>query len=256
MARLAAARRRLIKHISAVLKGTTANNSRIDIGTDVYLWERTQPCSYAFWIFPFAYPSGSSGHIFSEYGATAPFRGRMIRIDSAGSGLKLWLINTFGSNELQANFPPPPIGRWTRVVITYDGSSTAAGIKCYYNNESQPRISSIATLSATIVPSGVATRWGQWGGATGLGMPMFLGKPAILNYEMSAAQVADDWYDQRFSGATPIDVYELNEGSGTSVASTGSGAHNGTVGAGMTWETTNTPMRTRSPLTQNRLSVS
>lgn len=252
MARLDVIRRRSVIDYPYALNFPGTNGNHMHIGTDVYLYERTQPWSIAFWIMPKRFPGGSGGHIFAEYQSSAPFRGRLVRIDTGV--LNFWLINTFGSNELKISYQPPPIGQWTRVVITYDGSSTAAGVKCYFNNVLQTQVGTITTLSATIVQSSVSTRWGGWGGAS-VNLPMLLADPAILDYEVSLAQVADDWFKPN-TGATPIDRYPCTEGSGTAVASTGTGAHGGTLGAGVTWSSANTPMKARTVITQNRLSVS
>ena len=252
MARLDVTRRRTVIDYPYALNFPGTNGNHMHIGTDVYLYERTQPWSIAFWIMPKRFPGGSGGHIFAEYQSSAPFRGRLVRIDTGV--LNFWLINTFGSNELKISYQPPPIGQYTRVAIAYDGSSSAAGVRCKYNNVLQTQVAAIETLSATIVQSSVSTRWGGWGGA-GVNLPMLLAAPAILDYSLTDQNIADDWYKPN-SGATPIDVYGLTEGSGTNVASTGTGAHAGTLGAGVTWVSANTPMKARSVITQNRLSVS
>ena len=230
-----------------------ATNSVMDVGADIYNYERTQPFSVAFWLYPLSYPVATR-HILSDYLATGTFRGRFIRTESP-TILRFSLVNTLVSNELRCIYIPPNLAKWTRVVFTYDGSSTAAGVKCYFDNVLQTKASTIETLSATTVTSGINTRWGNWGGGTGLGLSMFLAKPAVLNYEMTSGQVADDWYDSRWSGNTPVDWYPLSEGSSTSVASLGTGNHTGTLGAGVTWST-NTPGRARTAIPQNRLPTS
>lgn len=240
---------------SLLLPGTSVN-SVINVGTDVYNYERTQPFSICFWINPTSYPTGlSSGHVFSDYLATGTFRGRLIRIDSSGV-FKFWLINTFGSNELRIHYQPPPIGMWTRVVVTYSGNSAASGVKCYFNNILQTQISATETLTATIVSSGINTRWGNWGGVTNLTFPMYLAKPSVLNYEMTAQQISDDYFSSVWSGTNPIDYYNLTEGSGTSIASSGSGANTATLGASVTWSSTIVPRKSRTAITQSRIAVS
>lgn len=252
----ASQRRAIIKYPYSLNFPGSSVDSVINVGTDVYNYERTQPWSVAFWINPTSYLTGTSvGHIFSDYLASGTFRGRLVRIDTSGV-LRFWLINTFGSNELKANYVAPPLGAWTRVVITYNGSSNATGVKCYFNNVLQTQSSSTSALTATIVSSGINTRWGNWGGASGLGQAMYLVKPAILNYEMNATQVADDFKLSLWSGVTPIDSYDLTEGAGTTITSSGSGAHNGTLGSAVTWGTSIVPIGTRKNLTQARLPIS
>lgn len=223
------------------------------IGTDTYLFERTTPWSIAFWVKVKTFPSGSGGHIFSEYLSSGSYRGRLVRID--GGFLRFWLINQFSTNELKVNYIPPSRGRWVRVVITYSGNSAASGVKCYYNGVLQTQVSATETLSATIVATGVTAKWGGWGGA-GVNLAMRLAKPAIIAHEMTAQEVADDWNDSAWSGTAPTDYYDLTEGSGTTVASSGSGAHNGTLGAGVTWDSSDTPGKARSAIAQSRLPIS
>ena len=109
-------------------------------------------------------------------------------------------------------------------------------------------------LSATIVPTAALTRWGGWGGANG-NYPMYLTGMAHLNYAMTAQNVADDWFKPN-TGTTPVDLYPVTEGSGTTVASVGTGGNNGTIAGSVTWSSTISPMKSRSVLTQARLAVS
>ena len=153
-----------------------------------------------------------------------------------------------------AFYLPPAIGKWVRVVETYSGNSNTSGVKVYYDNVLQTQASTVNSLTATIVSSGVTTKWGGFAGA-GQNANMYLAAPTVLDYEMTAQQVADDWYKPN-SGNAPVDTYALTEGSGTSVASTGTGAHNGTLGAGVTWSSTVVPMKARSVIPQTRLTVS
>ena len=85
---------------------------------------------------------------------------------------------------------------------------------------------------------------------------MLLAKPFVSDHEWTITEVNDDYYDSRFSGVAPIDYYDVTEGSGTSIASLGSGLHNGTLGASVTWSATDTPMKARTTIPQNRLSLS
>lgn len=226
----------------------------MDLGTDVYQFERTQAWTIGFYIQPVDFPSGSGRHIFSEYQSSGIFRGRLIRIDTSGV-LRFWLISTFGSNELKVNYAPPQLGKLTPVIISYDGSSTAAGVKCWYDGVLQPQSSATETLSATIVATGVSTMWGGWAGVN-LSWKGNLSECFIDTRAWVQADVDDYIYDHEFSLGTPTDVWRMTEGSGTSVASTGTGAHNATLGAGITWVTSPTPGKSRTAIPQTRLSVS
>lgn len=251
MTRTVAGRRRAIINYPNSLNFPGTNGSHLHIGTNVYAPERTSAWSIAYWILP-KNNNVVNAHIFAEIDSSLPFRGRIVRYTA--SICYIWLLNTFNTNECYAGYKVPPVGRWTRVVHTYDGSSNSSGIKTYYNNILQTQTTTKNALSATIIPSAASTRWGGWGGASG-NYPMYLAAPAHLDYEMTAQQVADDWYKPN-TGTTPVDKYDLTEGSGTSVASTGSGAHNGTIAGSVTWSSTVGPMKARSVIPQTRLAVS
>lgn len=254
MARLAATLRRAVRNFAYTLKFPGTNTIYMSLGTDPYLFERTTPWSIGFWLMPVDFPAGSGRHIFSEYQTGAPFRGRLVRIDTSGI-LKFWLINTFNTNALQVNYAPPPIGQLTQVTIAYDGSSTAAGVKCWYNGVLQTQLSSIQTLTGTIVATGVTGVWGGWAGNTNPWKGN-IGECFIDARQWTQTEVDNYYFRGIFSAGTPTDVWYMNEGSGTSVASSGTGAHTGTLGATVTWDSANTPMKARSAISQNRLPVS
>lgn len=232
--------------------GTNGNYVTIGAGTNVYNYERTQPFSLVFWIFPLSFPT-TGGHIFSEYDSTNPYKGRLVRID--GGLLRFWLISNFGTNQLKANYTPPPRGQWTRVIITYSGGSLLSGVKCYYNGVLQTQApASEQTLSSTIISGSAQTRWGQWGGA-GLAMPMNFLKFGLFNYELSNNQVQQDYLTGSMSGTAPIDYYETNEGSGTNLISTGTGANNGTINGTISWTSAIVPFTSRVNITQARTII-
>lgn len=254
MPRNIATNRPQIYNVPYSLSSDGSNGNYVSIGTNVYNYERTQAFSLIFWVFPKSYPS-SGGHIFSEYDSTNPYKGRLVRID--GGLLRFWLISNFGTNQLKANYTPPPKGQWTRVVISYDGSSTLAGVKCYYNGVLQTQApASEQTLSSTIVSSNAQTRWGQWGGA-GLAMPMNFAKFGIINSVLTQTNVDEDYFSGLVrTGNPPVDYYETTEGSGTSLASIGTGANNGTINGTITWDSNKVPKDERQSLAQGRVQIS
>lgn len=255
MARTNAGRRREVQKFPNVLSFPGTNTVYMTIGTDAYKFERTQPFTIGFWINPVDYAASAGRHIFAEFKTSGTFRGWLCRIDASGT-LRFWLINTFSTNELKGNYAPPPIGTLTWVCISYDGSSTAAGIKCWYNHVLQTQTSSTATLTGTIVDSGaVVSTFGGWAGNLNAWKGL-LGEAFIDARQWTQTEVDDYWYDKKFSLGTPTDLWSMTEGSGTSVASTGIGAHNGTLNASVTWSAAYTPMRSRTSVPQNRLTVS
>lgn len=252
MARTNAGRRRSVQNHTYALSFPATGTSTMNIGNDVYLYERTQAWTIGFQIQPVDYQTGSGRHIFSEYESSSPFRGRLIRIDT--SLLRFWLVNTFSSNELKVNYRPPARNAFTQVIMAYDGSSTAAGVQCWFNGILQTQVSATETLSGTIVATGVATKWGGWTGAAVLWKGL-LGECFIDARQWTQAAVDSYFYDRRFSLGTPTDLWSMTEGSGGVAASTGTGVHNGTVAANVTWSSV-TPTKPRSAIAQNRLPVS
>lgn len=255
MARTASGRRRsVIDHKYSLNNATGDNGNYMNVGTNIYPYERTDTFSIEFLVNAFA-SSGTQG-IFYAIKSTSPFTGIIARFLS---GSFVWhLVNTFSSNEAKATYTLPPLNTWTHVVCTYSGNSNTSGMKVYYNSVLQTASATVNTLSATIVDATAVTRWGAF--PDGTGTTPFKGKfipKRVFNYELSQAQVNDLWYDNKVTGTAAIDEYAVSEGSGTNVASTGSGAHNGTLvgGAGITWST-DTPMHARSVITQTRLAVS
>lgn len=256
MARTAITTRRIgVQNFPYSLYFPGTNGNDMSVGTDSYPYERTQARSIAFWIRPVAYPS-ANGHIFAAIQGSSPFRGWLSRLQTTGgvTSLNFYLISTVNTNQLIANYAAPAIGKWTRVVETYSGNSNTSGVNVYYNNVLQTQTSVTNTLSATTVASGVVAKWGGFAGAS-QNANMHLDKPEIFNYELTAEQVADDWFEHSVD-TPPVDTYAFTEGLGTDVASTGTGEHDGTLGAGVTWSSTVVPMKSSSVLTQARLAVS
>ena len=80
----------------------------------------------------------------------------------------------------------------------------------------------------------------------------------VIDFESAGEEVfafADLFFDDQVPGVTPVDEYLCIEGSGTSVASTGSAANDGTLTA-VTWEANNVPSKERSSITQDRTPIS
>lgn len=253
MPRPVAGRRRAVKHFPYSLSFPSAAAQKMTLaGTDVYNFERTQPFTIGMWLNPIRDITNTI-HIFADYLNSGSFRGRLIRIDS--SLLRFWLINTLTTNQLQVNYTPMALNKGAWLFMSYTGNSLASGVSCWFDRTLQTQISSLQTLTGTIANAGTSTVWGGWPTVSfpygGLMAGMF-----VCNYAFNQTMVDDFFYDGIFSGGTPIDYYPLTEGSGTSVASTGSGAHTGTLTASVTWNSSATPGKARTTIPQARLTVS
>lgn len=255
MGRTGATRRFSVLDGPYTLKFPGQNGKHMDVGNDIYIPEYTVPWTVFMTVNLISYPI--IGHIFSEYMSSGSFRGRIIRTENGI--LKVMLIRTNGSNECVAQYNAPAIGRFVNVVISYNGNGNTSGITVYYDGVAQTAKTTTNTLSGSIIPtSTVATRWGAWGGS-GSNQGMYITRFGIANYVFSSTNVNDLRYANYFSGGAPLDYYATTEGSGTSVASTGTAAHNATIvisGSGVTWDSTILPSKKRSTISQQRLIVS
>lgn len=132
-------------------QGANFNGSSgfIDLGTALR-YERTQAWTLSFWM----KSSTSTGYIpiYSTQEGSGNYRGITVWVSFAGDD-KLWLemtnlttnaLKCFGSSSIND-------GNLKHVVITYDGSSTVAGVKMYINGIAETVTSSVDALSATIV---------------------------------------------------------------------------------------------------------
>jgi len=128
------------------------NDDRVDMGnpTDLQL-ERTIPMTLEAW---FKTTTDGNMTIFSKQDSSAPFSGYNLQTGS-GDFLYLQLVNTYGTNMIQVNNTTPVDynnGAWHHVAATYDGSSTAAGVKLYFDGANLP-LSTSDSLTASILNS-------------------------------------------------------------------------------------------------------
>ena len=167
-------------------------NDTITYGSN-FKFNYNEPFSHSFWVNP---DNVTSGVLFSDLDSGTGFRGFEVRIESGK--LRVFFVNNFGSNAIDATTASSILstGTYQHVVITYDGSGTAAGFTVYVDNVSYNFTSvSQDTLSATTV-SGVTFRVGARVSAT-----YYNGK-------------IDEWgvYSKAVTGLEVSDLY--NSGSG------------------------------------------
>lgn len=251
MARTLTSRRRIVEEFPYSLDFNGASGTEMDIGTAIYQFERTDSFGWAYWLYV-REPATTTQIIVGEF-ASSPFEGWHTRF--VGGLLRDWLIGSAGgAQSLRKEYIPPQRGRWTLVETTYDGSSSTSGLKCYYNGVLQTAVNSLNNLSTSMLAADAEMKWGNFV----TGSPAFNGKIipiAVFDYERTATEVADLYYDNEITGTTPLDYYAIDEGSGTNVASTGSAGNDGTL-ASVTWDANNTPGKLRTVVPQERLIAS
>ena len=127
-------------------------NERVQMG-DVHNFERTDPFSLSIWFK--TTDTGSAMRIMGNRKFSGTRRGYSIRIRPNQTKFLCFLTSTDNTNEAQVSFAWGATtfndGNWHHAVMTYDGSSTAAGIKCYGDNVSLTPTVDSDNLSATIV---------------------------------------------------------------------------------------------------------
>jgi hypothetical protein len=114
---------------------------------DVGDFERDGAFSYSAWIKLPA--SDASGAICARMNRDQGYRGWDFWVQRRQVGthiISTWpgnALKVVGKNQIPAN-------EWTHVAVTYDGSSTAAGVRIYYNGQLQENVIEANQLSATI----------------------------------------------------------------------------------------------------------
>jgi hypothetical protein len=98
-------------------------------------FEKDQPFSYGAWIRP-AKP-GLTGSVVARMDDTKDYRGWDLWVEGGRVGTHI--ISKWEGDALKvvANAELKP-GEWTHVLVTYDGSAKAAGVKVYYDGRPQP----------------------------------------------------------------------------------------------------------------------
>ena len=107
---------------------------------------------------------GNTETLFAKWQTTTP-RGILIQKTSANK-IRVIISNTATTNEIQVTTSNTVSATtWYHIVVTYDGSSTAAGVKIYIDSVLQSTTLDTNNLSATILNNKVATIAGRDNGA-------------------------------------------------------------------------------------------
>ncbi|MFO0868237.1 MAG: DUF1553 domain-containing protein [Pirellulales bacterium] len=125
-------------------------------------WERDRPFSYGAWVF---LPDNKvTGALLARMDDASDYRGWDLWIEQGKIGAHV--IHKWPDNGLKVVAGDPlPANRWSHVLVTYDGSSKAAGLRIYVNGVAQEKRNiQKDTLSDTIrtsVPLKLAQRAGM-----------------------------------------------------------------------------------------------
>ena len=211
-------------------------NQVVSLG-NVLDYERTQPWTVFAAIQLYNNPNSVGQVIFSNVPASGPpYPGYELWIDTSGH-LRVRLINNQPSNYLDVSGTTNVVdGKKHFVSASYDGSSTAAGVKMYVDGVPETTTILADVLSASIIGTGQGMILGAQQG------PIFelsgtLGHFQIDNVARSAAYIAAHATP---ASLPPIDAntalsLALTDGSGTTAADASGNGHNGTLTSANMW---------------------
>jgi hypothetical protein len=174
---------------------TNGINQYLDGGNNLS-FERNNPFSISIWLKPTTL--GIAGFI----SKVNPSLSRGYNLVYAG-GLLRFVIGNAAGNLIRVSFGSLSTGTWQQVVVTYDGSSSAAGLKLYVNGvERTPTV-----LNNNLTATTVNTNNLQIGASNG-GFNFYNGLAdefIATNTALTALQVT-----QVYNGGVPIDPRTLS----------------------------------------------
>jgi hypothetical protein len=105
----------------------------IKLGNNIGWHERTEPFSVELWIRPnTVYPD--AGVFYHCEDLRLGYKGYSLRL--ADNKLQFIIAHSYPQNAIQVStLAPVPAKQWTKVTVTYDGTSKAFGAKIYVNGE-------------------------------------------------------------------------------------------------------------------------
>lgn len=105
----------------------------VKLGNNIGWHERTEPFSVELWINPNTVYS-DAGIFYHCEDLRLGYKGYSLRL--ADNKLQFIIAHSYPQNAIQVStLAPVPVKQWTKVTVTYDGSSKAAGAKIYVNGE-------------------------------------------------------------------------------------------------------------------------
>lgn len=159
----------------------------INIG-DVADFERTDSFSVSAWV---KISVTSLAMFVTRLQSASPNRGWQLYKKVNEGKMVLDLANDFGTSNVLRVRTVADIndGLWQHIVVTYDGSSNASGVKFYIAGVSAAVVEELDALTATIVPTGVNLNIGAREGA--IFWEGNIDEVAIYDKELSASEVSD-----------------------------------------------------------------
>lgn len=207
--------------------------------------ERTDPVSYSAWIYKNT--QGANGYIITK--ADSAENGFSLKMTYDGLGGNKFIVklsNADATNNVRIDsvLNIIPVNSWHHVCVTYDGSSKVSGTHLYLDGQLLPNASSTDTLSATIVNTAPFCV-GAYNGTTG-SWKGNITNVRIYSAELTAAQVADEYYNGRIVSGSVQGEWLMTDGAGSTLTASVGGI-NGTI-TGAAWAS-NVPFKDRTVAT-------
>ncbi|HXN51421.1 MAG TPA: LamG domain-containing protein [Candidatus Acidoferrum sp.] len=223
--------------INGALGFVSASGQSVDVANPAnFAFERTQPFSISAWV----YNSGNSTNgILSKVTNSGNFPGWNFFADYLNKELRATIVGTTagcGTDCIDVHTPFNSFSQsaWHHAVLTYDGTSLAAGIHMYIDGVSQTVTATHDTLASSILSaSDVKIGWSAWNNIYFNGT---LDDVRVWNRQLSASEVLALFNDSSGPASSSlIGWWKFDDGSGTSAVDSSGNGLTGTLNGGVTW---------------------
>ncbi len=173
------------KFNSSLAMDTTTDT--ISVGDiSMYAFDRSNAFSLSAWE---KTTTNGAATLISKQDSSAPFTGWNMQTGSNGF-VYLQLVNTYSTNALEVHSTNDVNyydGNWHLITMTYDGSSTDAGVKIYMDGNAVPTTASFTSTLASAITNSISVYIGSRN-AVGQKFGGQLDDVRIYNYVLSATQ--------------------------------------------------------------------
>ncbi|MBI1858602.1 MAG: Ig-like domain-containing protein [Candidatus Melainabacteria bacterium] len=179
----------------------------------------TTPFTFEFWINADT-QAGKPSYIFSKRPGYGRVGYEILLYNTVNQNLYLRLFDTNGFDNILV-LSPSPANQWTHVVVSYDGSSKASGVKFYYNGELKSIFVGIDKLSSSTKFDLGSLRLGatEYGGYSFKGA---LGDVRVYNKALSQAEILQNYRSEQakyFQGPNIISLSPADDSTGVPIQS-------------------------------------
>lgn len=176
---------------NAGLPGTTATFSStayaVGANQTATNFDGTTPFSVSVWA---KIPNTTSTHTFiSSLDPATSFRGWELSANTGTGAVEILLVNTVGTNAVQLQGPTLTAGTLYNLILTYDGTKTAAGTKLYINGTVQSTSTLANNMTGTMANTKAVALGARVDGSNSING--LLGYVRIWNRVLSSTDVSN-----------------------------------------------------------------